>query len=62
MIKAPPGPPRKDNALSHVIISEAKDKAVAKHQVMFLSVMCVVIQDCVVAENSQCIKPGWVQE
>ena len=33
MIKAPPGPPRKDRDLSHVIISETKDKAVAKHQV-----------------------------
>lgn len=33
VIKAPRGPPRKDSDLSHVIISEAKDKAVAKHQV-----------------------------
>jgi len=33
MIKAPAGPPRKDADLSHVIISEAKDKAAAKHQV-----------------------------
>jgi len=33
VIKAPSVPPRKDSDLSHVIISEAKDRAVAKHQV-----------------------------
>jgi len=33
VIKAPPGPPRKDRELSHVIISETKNEAVAKHQV-----------------------------
>ena len=41
MIKAPPGPARKDNALSHVIISETKDKAIAKHQVN-IPAFCVI--------------------
>lgn len=33
IIKAPPGPPRKDSNLGNVIISEQKDKAIAKYQV-----------------------------
>ncbi|KAK3595231.1 hypothetical protein CHS0354_021548 [Potamilus streckersoni] len=32
-IKAPPVPPRRDKNLGNVIISEAKDKAIASHQV-----------------------------
>ncbi|CAH1800307.1 unnamed protein product [Owenia fusiformis] len=33
LIKAPPLPPRKDKHLENVIISEAKDNSIAKHQV-----------------------------
>ncbi|XP_062604678.1 uncharacterized protein LOC134266461 [Saccostrea cucullata] len=33
LIKAPEGPPRRDDKLGNVIISEKKDKAISKHQV-----------------------------
>jgi hypothetical protein len=38
VIKAPPAPPRKDRELGNVIISEAKDTSLAKHQVSNLCV------------------------